>query len=253
LDKLSSGFLEVVLGGNDVMVNSKVRDEVVLIMLIHVGLKLLASGSLGLEASWEVGRVASWDGSLLSKLSTCLLKVVLGGDDVVINSKVWNEIVFIMLVHVSLEFLVSSGLGLQTSWEVSTVASWDGLLLGEFATSFLEVVLCSDDIMVNTEVWDEIVLIVFIHVSLELLVGGGLGLQASWEISTVASWDRSLLSKLSSGFLEVILGGNNIMVYTEVRNEVVLIMLIHISLEFLISSCLSLEAFWEISTITSWN
>jgi hypothetical protein len=28
-----------------------------------------------------------------------------------------------------------------------------------------------------------------VHVGLELLVGGGLGLQAFWEISRVASWD----------------------------------------------------------------
>jgi hypothetical protein len=62
---------------------------------------------------------------LLSKLSTGLLKVVLSGNNVMINSKVWNEVVFVMLIHISLEFLISSSLSFQASWEVSTVASWN--------------------------------------------------------------------------------------------------------------------------------
>jgi hypothetical protein len=61
----------------------------------------------------------------LHKLSTCLLEVVLCGDDIMVNSEVWNEVIFIMLVHISLELLVSSSLSLQTSWEVSRVASRD--------------------------------------------------------------------------------------------------------------------------------
>jgi hypothetical protein len=56
---------------------------------------------------------------LLSKLSTSLSKVVLGGNNVMINTKVWNEVVFVVLIHISLELLVSSGLGFQAFWEVS--------------------------------------------------------------------------------------------------------------------------------------
>jgi len=53
--------------------------------------------------------------------------------------------------------------------------------LCEFATGFLEVVLGGDDIMVDTEVWDEIVLGVYIHISLKFLGSCGLSLQTSWE------------------------------------------------------------------------
>jgi hypothetical protein len=55
----------------------------------------------------------------LNKLSTCLFKVVLCGDDVMVNSKVGDEIVFVMFVHVSLELLVSGSLGFQASWKIS--------------------------------------------------------------------------------------------------------------------------------------
>lgn len=101
------------------MVNTKVWYKVVFVMFIHVGLELLVSGGLSLQALGEVSRVASWDGLFLSKLSSGLLEVVLSCDDVMINSKVWNEIVFVVLVHVGLELLVSSGLGFQAFWEVS--------------------------------------------------------------------------------------------------------------------------------------
>jgi hypothetical protein len=61
----------------------------------------------------------------LSKLSTSLSEVVLGGNDVVVDSKVWNEVVLVVFIHISLELLVSSGLGLEASGEVSTVAGRD--------------------------------------------------------------------------------------------------------------------------------
>jgi len=54
-----------------------------------------------------------------------------------------------------------------------------------------------------------------------------------------------LLSKLSSGILEIVLSGDNIVVNTEVRDEVILIMLVHVSLELLVGSSLGFEAFWE--------
>jgi len=42
---------------------------------------------------------------LLSKLSSGVLEVVLGGDDIMVNSEIWDEVVFVVLVHVSLELL----------------------------------------------------------------------------------------------------------------------------------------------------
>ena len=61
----------------------------------------------------------------LCKLSSSLSEVVLGGNDVVVDSKVWNEVVLVVFIHISLELLVSSGLGLEASGEVSTVAGRD--------------------------------------------------------------------------------------------------------------------------------
>jgi len=91
-----------------------------------------------------------------------------------INSKVGNEIVLWMFIHIFLQLLVSSSLGLQALREVSTVASWDRLLLGKLSTSVLVIVLCTDDVVVDSKVWDEVIFWVFIHVLLELLVGSSL-------------------------------------------------------------------------------
>jgi hypothetical protein len=127
LHKLSTGLLEVVLSGDDIVVNSKVWYEIIFVVLVHVGLELLVSGGLGLQTLGEIGTVASWNGLLLElhELSTSLLEVVLGGDNVMIDSKVWYKIVFVVLVHIGLKFLISGSLGFEAFWEVSTVASWD--------------------------------------------------------------------------------------------------------------------------------
>merc|ERR1711935_229307 len=146
------------------MINTKVRNEVIFVMFIHISLELLVCCSLGFKASWETRTVASWDRLLLGELSSSSLEVVLCGNDIMVNTEVWNEVVLIVFVHVSLELLVSSSLGFKASWETRTITSWDRLLLGELSSSSLEVVLCGDDIMVNTEVWNEVVLIVFVHV-----------------------------------------------------------------------------------------
>jgi hypothetical protein len=55
--------------------------------------------------------------------------------------------------------------------------------LHEFSSSFLKVILSSDDIVIDSEVWNEVILIMFIHISLELLVSSSFGLEALWEIS----------------------------------------------------------------------
>jgi hypothetical protein len=101
----------------------------------------------------------------------------------VVNSEVWDEVVFVMLIHVSLELLVSSSLGLQAFWEVSTVASWDGLFLSKLSSSLLEVILSGDDVVINSKVWDEVVFVVLVHISLKFLVSGSLCFEAFWEIS----------------------------------------------------------------------
>jgi energy-converting hydrogenase Eha subunit C len=117
LCEFSTGLLEVVLGGNDVMVNTKVWHKVVFVMLVHISLELLVGGSLGLQAFWEDRRVASWDGFLLSELTTSILEVVLGGNNVVINTEIWDEVVFVVLVHIGLELLISSGLSFEALGE----------------------------------------------------------------------------------------------------------------------------------------
>jgi len=180
------------------MVNSEVWYEVVLIMFVHIGLEFLISCCFGLQAFWEISTVASWDRSLLhktllSQFATSLFEVILSGNNVMIDSKVWNEVVFIMLIHISLEFLFSGGLSLKAFWEVSAITSWDRLFLSKLSSCFFEVILSSDDIMINTEVWNKVVLIVFIHISLELLIGGGLSFEALWEVSTIACWNGSLV------------------------------------------------------------
>ena len=106
-----------------------------------------------------------------------------------VDSKVWNEVILVMLIHISLELLVSSSLCLEASGEIGTVAGRDRLFLSKLSSSLSEVVLGSDNIMVDSEVWNEVVLVVFIHISLELLVSSGLGLEASGEVSTVAGRD----------------------------------------------------------------
>jgi hypothetical protein len=55
--------------------------------------------------------------------------------------------------------------------------------LCEFSAGLLEVVLGSDNIMINTEVWYKVIFVMFIHISLELLIGSSLGLKAFWEVS----------------------------------------------------------------------
>jgi hypothetical protein len=122
----------------------------------------------------------------LSKLSTSLLEVALSSEDVLVNSKVWNEVILIVLVHISLEFLVSSGLSLAST---VTIASWSRSHLHKLSTGLLEVVLGGNNVMINTKVWDEVVFVMLVHISLELLVGSSLSLQTSWEVSRVASWD----------------------------------------------------------------
>ena len=103
-----------------------------------------------------------------------------------INSEVWNEVVFWVLIHIFLEFMVSSSLGLQTSWECSGVASWNGFLLCKLSTGIFVVLLGCNDVMVHTEVWDEIILWMLVHVLLELMFSSSL---SALSFVRVECWD----------------------------------------------------------------
>jgi len=60
--------------------------------------------------------------TLLSPGGLSISEVALSVEDVSVNTKVWNKVVFVVLVHISLKLLVSGGLCLEAFWEVSTVA-----------------------------------------------------------------------------------------------------------------------------------
>jgi hypothetical protein len=68
---------------------------------------------------------------------------------------------------------------------------WYNPLVLQGCLGILKVGLRSDDIVVHTEVWDEVVLWMLIHISLELGWGGSLGLASNRS----ASWDGLLFSK----------------------------------------------------------
>jgi hypothetical protein len=128
------GILEIGLRSDDIVVHTEVWDEIVLWMLIHISLELGWGSSLSLASN----RSASWDGLLFSKSITELsiweklwegilwnnplvlqgflgiTEVVLGGDDIVIHTEVWDEIIFWMLIHISLELGWSGSLGLTS-------------------------------------------------------------------------------------------------------------------------------------------
>jgi len=62
----------------------------------------------------------------VAKAFLSVLEVVLGGNDIVVHTKVGNKVVFIVLVGVSLELFWGSCLGFfDTFWECVRVTSWD--------------------------------------------------------------------------------------------------------------------------------
>ena len=132
------GVLEVVLGGDYIMINSEVWDKIILIVLIHVCLEFLRSSCLGFSnAFWECVRIASWDRLLLllckfpgvTQWLFSILKVTLSCDDIMVNSEVWYKIVFVMFVHISLKLFWCCCLSFcDTFWECIWVACWNGLL-----------------------------------------------------------------------------------------------------------------------------
>jgi hypothetical protein len=201
----------------------------------------------------------------------------------VVHTEVWDEVVLWMLIHISLELGWGCSLGLASYGSTS----WDGLLFGKSITELsiweelwegilwynplvlqgclgiLEVSLRSDNIVVHTEVWDEVVLWMLIHISLELGWGSGLSLasnrSACWDgllfsksITELSIWEKlwegilwnnPLVLQGFLGITEVVLGGDDIVIHTEVWDEIIFWMLIHISLELGWSGSLGLTSY----------
>ena len=136
-----------------------------------------------------------------------------------------------------------------------------------FAVSFSlgSIAVGIKDIMVNTKVWNGIILVPWVSVFLELGVGSCLGL----AFDGVTSWDRVLLSSnnpwlstvsgsaVSSGKLGIAMGVKNVVVNTEVWHGVILVPRVGIFLELGVSSSLSLAfdgvAGWDRSLLCSNN
>lgn len=115
----------------DLMINSKVGDGVVLIPWIGILLKLRGGSSLGLAFN----RIAGRDGGLLGSNGPCLATfgilasavvfgssgVLVGSDDVMVHSEIWNKVVFIPGISV----LLKLGRGSSLCLAFNRVTSWD--------------------------------------------------------------------------------------------------------------------------------
>ena len=205
---------------------------------------------------------------LVSKYGLGILQVALGGDDIMVNAEIWDKVVFVVVILISLQFLWGCSLCFShTFWEYGWIAGWDGLLLRKlplmpnWGLSILQIALSGDDIMINTKVWHEVIFVVMVHISLELLWSSSLCLfDTVWENRWIASWDRLVLSEfpLMSNWcfsiLQIALGSDNIVVNSKVRDKVIFIMMILVFLELGWCSCFSLSnTFWENWWVASWN
>ena len=142
----------------------------------------------------------------------CLLsiyKVALGSDNIMINSEIWNKVVFVMVITVSLELLRSSSFGFShTFWESIWVAGCNRLLLREFPVvtqsgfGILKVTLSCDNIMVKSKVWNKVVLIVFVHICLKFHWSSSFGFSDTfWECVWITGGDWLFLCKLIVEFV----------------------------------------------------
>lgn len=115
----------------DVMINSKVGDGVVFIPWIGILLKLCGGSSLGLALNGIAGRNGCLLGSDLPWLTTSGTSssavalgggsILMGSNDVVVHSEIWNKVVLIPWIGIFLEFSVGGSLGLA----FDRVASWN--------------------------------------------------------------------------------------------------------------------------------
>jgi hypothetical protein len=125
------GTGSVVMGVKDVMINSKVGNEIVFLPRIGILLKLRVSSSFGLAPSRIAGRNGGLLGSNLPCLTTsgivssavCLgsTKIMVSVENVVVHSEIWNKVVFLPRISVLLELGISGCLCLASS----RVAGWD--------------------------------------------------------------------------------------------------------------------------------
>ena len=121
----------IAVGVKDVVINSKVGDGVVLIPWIGILLKLCGGSSLGLALNGIAGRNGSLLGSDVPWLATSGTSssavvlgggsILMGGNDVVVYSEIWNKVVFIPWIGIFLEFGLGGSLGLA----FDRVASWN--------------------------------------------------------------------------------------------------------------------------------
>jgi len=128
--KSSFSILQVALGSKDVSVNTKVWNFVVFVPFVCILLELPWGG--GLSSATFIG-IASWDGFLLSKIPCTesffsILQVGLSGNDVSIDTEIWNLVVLIPLISVFLELPWRSSFSCTS---FISVACWNGLLLSK--------------------------------------------------------------------------------------------------------------------------
>ena len=239
-------IVQVALGGNDVSINTKVGDNVILWLLVLILLELPWRRSLG-EASF-IG-VTSWDWFLLGKNPWSfewflgILQVAGGGDDISIDTEVWDDVIFWLFILVLLEFPWACGFSAAT---FIGIACWDRSNLNKgwndpgtkFGFSILQVGLGGNDVSINTEVWYNVVFWLFVLILLEFPWWGSLG-EASFI--SVAGWDWLLLGKSWNdpvsfewflSILEVVGGCDDVSIDSEVWYNVIFWMLVLILLEF---------------------
>jgi hypothetical protein len=133
----------------------------------------------------------SWNDPFSTKRFLSILQVALSGEDISVNTEVWDFVVLIPFISVLLKFPWGSGLSFASS---ISIACWDRLLLSkswdnpfaEFGFSVLEVALGGKNISVYTKVWYLIILIPLVSVLLEFPWGSSLSFTST---ISVASWD----------------------------------------------------------------
>ena len=133
----------------------------------------------------------------LSSFAECLRRgsIVVGVKDVMINSEVGDEVVFIPWIGILLELRRGSSLGLA----FNRIACRNGCLLGSnlpwlTASGVLSgavvlggggIRMSGNDVVVHAKVWNKVVFVPWISIFLKLVLGGGLGL----AFNRVAGWD----------------------------------------------------------------
>ena len=145
--------------------------------------------------------VASWNRLLLckswddpgTKFGFSILQVALGGNDISINTEVWYNVIFWLLVLVFLKFPWACGLGKATfvgvaCWDRMNLSkSWDNPLFSEWFLSIIEVAGGSDDVSIDSKVWYNVVFWMLVLILLEFPWTGSL---SGTSFISITSWNR---------------------------------------------------------------